>query len=789
MVQRRPMSRAIAIVAGVVLLSTPYFSFAAAGVPLIIAHQGMLLDSSGNLLGGGGTNFCFRFSIYDDSVVGAPDTKLWPSGTPLNTTVNVKSGRYSTNIGTADVLSYNFQDSDEVYLNIEVANSVGGSCVGVDVFENLGPRKRILSAPYAINSKTVGGIPVGGTATSLTLTGANALTLTTTGATNVTLPTTGTLATLAGAETFTNKTLTSPTINTPTIAGGTATALTGLAVRSTGSAFDLTIANTEVLTAGRTLTVKTNDVARTLDLGGNLTIAGALTTSGAFALTLTTTADSNVTLPTSGTLATLAGTESFSNKTGFTSDVDDTRSIGTAANRWKDLFLGPASLHIGSTAGQTGTARDWTFDIRTTADVVDRGNLRILEGATRVADFTPGGALIIGTSTSPATRLAIWGSGTATQPLFIATDSASSTLLTLLENGNLALGTSTPYAQFTIWSATSSQNTTVLNVVDNASTTLFTILNNGNVGIGTTTPTLGPLVLNSGAYVTAGGTWTNASSRNLKENFTPVSAEATLTKINQLDISRWNYKTESASTTHIGPIAQDFYTAFGTGGTSGNTSISTIDPSGVALLGIQGLSKKYNDLEARVTSALASASIVMQNAIVKFQEITAHKITVTRAEIDEAIINTATIVKLKILDLFQIRDRATGELVCVFIENGAWRQERCPDGPAIANPSSGTVGQQGQLIGLPGDATASTSPTSTEPMIPAPPITPAPVEAPTSLSVPPINAETFAPPAPSPFAAPPTLAPSEVGAPTSTPTVPSEQVVGAAPTEPTSTTP
>jgi hypothetical protein len=49
---------------------------------------------------------------------------------------------------------------------------------------------------------------------AFTTTPANALTLTTTGVTNVTLPTTGTLATLAGTETFTNKTLTSPRIVT-----------------------------------------------------------------------------------------------------------------------------------------------------------------------------------------------------------------------------------------------------------------------------------------------------------------------------------------------------------------------------------------------------------------------------------------------------------------------------------------------------------------------------------------------------------------------------------------------
>lgn len=61
---------------------------------------------------------------------------------------------------------------------------------------------------FKVNSSTIT------FAAAFTTSGANALTLTTTGSTNVTLPTTGTLATLAGSETFTNKTLTAPIIAT-----------------------------------------------------------------------------------------------------------------------------------------------------------------------------------------------------------------------------------------------------------------------------------------------------------------------------------------------------------------------------------------------------------------------------------------------------------------------------------------------------------------------------------------------------------------------------------------------
>ena len=63
------------------------------------------------------------------------------------------------------------------------------------------------------NTITLGG--------NLTISGSHTLTLTTTANTSVTLPTTGTLATLAGAETLTNKTLTSPVITSPTLTGGT----------------------------------------------------------------------------------------------------------------------------------------------------------------------------------------------------------------------------------------------------------------------------------------------------------------------------------------------------------------------------------------------------------------------------------------------------------------------------------------------------------------------------------------------------------------------------------------
>src|SRR5258708_3944139 len=62
------------------------------------------------------------------------------------------------------------------------------------------------------------------------------------------------------------------------ITGGTAVGFTGFGIRSSGTgAFDLTINNTENLTAGRILTITTGNAARTLTLTGDANITGTNT--------------------------------------------------------------------------------------------------------------------------------------------------------------------------------------------------------------------------------------------------------------------------------------------------------------------------------------------------------------------------------------------------------------------------------------------------------------------------------------------------------------------------------
>lgn len=77
----------------------------------------------------------------------------------------------------------------------------------------------------------------------------------------------------------------------------------------------------------------------------------------------------------------------------------------------------------------------------------------------------------------------------------------------------------------------------------------------GYVGIGNTNPTY-PLHLANGAYVSSGGVWTNASSRELKENIEFLPTVMAMSAFNELQPVVFNYLTNRAER-HVGFIAED----------------------------------------------------------------------------------------------------------------------------------------------------------------------------------------------------------------------------------------
>jgi hypothetical protein len=187
--------------------------------------------------------------------------------------------------------------------------------------------------------------------------------------------------------------------------------------------------------------------------------------------------------------------------------------------------------------------------------------------------------------------------------LYLNNTSAGNVIL-VRGGGSVGVNSSTPVATLAV---TGSSSLPSLYVASSSGASQLVVAASGNLGIGTTTPTLGPLTMASGAYVTAGGTWTNASDRNLKENFATMTPADILQKIDQLPITEWNYKTEGPLVKHIGPIAQDFFALFQVGNSS--TSISTIDPGGVALLGIQALSQKIAALQGSLSGNASSSNL------------------------------------------------------------------------------------------------------------------------------------------------------------------------------------
>ncbi|HEX9376983.1 MAG TPA: tail fiber domain-containing protein [Actinomycetota bacterium] len=130
------------------------------------------------------------------------------------------------------------------------------------------------------------------------------------------------------------------------------------------------------------------------------------------------------------------------------------------------------------------------------------------------------------------------------------------------------------------------------------------------VWIGATRPAKFPkgsfLATGTGAYLSKGGAWTNASSRSLKDHVRPVSDASVLRALMRLPVSTWHYRSEAAAVRHMGPMAEDFSRLFHLGGDPRH--IATVDEEGVALAALRALAARSAGQRAVIGSLRARLS-------------------------------------------------------------------------------------------------------------------------------------------------------------------------------------
>ena len=94
------------------------------------------------------------------------------------------------------------------------------------------------------------------------------------------------------------------------------------------------------------------------------------------------------------------------------------------------------------------------------------------------------------------------------------------------------------------------------------------------------------------------GSWFTLSDRNTKTAVQPVDGREVLKKIASLPLNTWQYKTQEAKYRHMGPMAQDFASAFGLG--MDDKHIAYSDMAGVTMAAVQALHQQVEEKDAEI---------------------------------------------------------------------------------------------------------------------------------------------------------------------------------------------
>ncbi|MEA3272156.1 MAG: hypothetical protein U9P90_00635 [Patescibacteria group bacterium] len=152
----------------IIVLPAIFFFIKESGaeVPRMFSYQGRLYDDSNNLLGGSGTTYYFRISVWNNEEVGL-GSRLWPSSASQIMSAVVEYGVFNILVGDTsnggDELTIDFNEED-YYLQIEVASQPDFSDG-----ETLNPRQRIVASGFAINSDFLNGYQALESASSTTI--------------------------------------------------------------------------------------------------------------------------------------------------------------------------------------------------------------------------------------------------------------------------------------------------------------------------------------------------------------------------------------------------------------------------------------------------------------------------------------------------------------------------------------------------------------------------------------------------------------------------------------------